>query len=150
MRGWRPSLFDDMKIAKGFDNQESLPLPADQMLAIVDDADSAARAAELLNQNGFTPDDIGILVGPEDARKLDAATGAKGIFAKILTTGLDMGDRDTDYIKKYRRALINGRTVIGVAVKNEDMRTKARQTLKAAHARFITFFGQFVTELLDA
>jgi hypothetical protein len=144
-----PSLCDDMSIAEGFDNQESLPLPADQMLAIVDNAHEANRVAEALNRNGFTPDDIGILVGPEDARKLDAATGAEGIFAKIVTTGIDMGDKDTDYIKKYRRALINGRALIGVAVKNEDMRTKARQTLKGAHARFITFFGRFVTELLD-
>jgi len=150
VRDWRLSLFDDMKSAKRFDNQESLPLPADQMLAIVNDAQSAVYVAEMLNQNGFTPDDIGILVGPEDARKLDAATGAKGIFAKILTTGVDMGDKDTEYIKQYRRALINGRSVIGVKVKTEDMRTKARQTLKAVHARFITFFGQFVTEVLDA
>ncbi|HYY29776.1 MAG TPA: hypothetical protein VE860_17675 [Chthoniobacterales bacterium] len=139
-----------MKIAKGFDNQESLPLPADQMFAIVDDSDKATRVAEVLNQNGFSRDDIGILVGPEDARKLDAATGMKGIFAKILATGIDMGDKDSDYIKKYRRALVNGRVVVGVAVKNEDMRTKARGILRAAHARFITFFGQFVTELLEA
>jgi hypothetical protein len=143
-------LFDDMKNAKGFDNQESLPLPADQMLAIVANENKATHAAEVLNQNGFTWDDIGILVGPEDAQKLNAATGAKGIFAKILTTGIDMGDKDTDYIKKYHRALINGRSVIGVTVKDEDMRTKARQALKAAHARFITFFGQFVTELFEA
>jgi hypothetical protein len=80
----------NMKIAKGFDNQESLPLPANQMLAIVADKDMATHVTEVLNQNGFTPDDIGILVGPQDARKLDAATGAKGIFAKILTTGIDM------------------------------------------------------------
>jgi hypothetical protein len=139
-----------MKQAKEFDNQESLSLPADHMLAVVDDAEKATSLAQVLNQNGFTADDIGILVGPEDARKLDAATGAKGIFAKILTTGIDMGDKDTDYIKKYRRALVNGQTVIGVSVKNEDMRTKARQTLKDGHARFVTFFGRFVTELIEA
>ena len=145
----RSSLLANMNVAKGFDNQDSLPLPADEMLAIVDNAEQATRVAKMLNRTGFTADEIGILVGPEDARKLDAATGAKGIFAKILATGVDMGDKDADYIKKYRSALINGRSVIGVAVKNEESRTKARQTLKAARARFITFFGQLVTELLE-
>jgi hypothetical protein len=30
----------------------------------------------------------------------------------MLTSGVDMGDRDTEYFKQYRRALLDGQTVI--------------------------------------
>jgi hypothetical protein len=86
----------------------------------------------------------------KDAAKLDAASGKKGLFAKLATAGVDMGDRDTDYIKRYRRAVLNGRTVIAVAAKNDDARDRARQILKARGARFITFFGRFVTQVPEA
>ena len=61
-----------------------------------------------------------------------------------------MGDRDTDYLKQYRKALLNGRTVIGVVVKNDATRKTVRKILKERGARFVIFFGQFVTEVLEA
>ena len=61
-----------------------------------------------------------------------------------------MGDRDTDYLKQYRGALLNGRTVIGVVAKDDEARNNARKILKQRGARFITFFGRFVTEVLEA
>ena len=74
---------------------------------------------------------------------------ARTDFSPFLTSGVDMGDRDTDYIKQYRRALLNGRPVIAVVAKDDDDRNKARQILKTRGARFITFFGRFVTEVLE-
>ena len=61
-----------------------------------------------------------------------------------------MGDRDTDYIKRYRTAVRNGQTVIAVAAKDDETRDRARQILKTHGARFITFFGRFVTQVLEA
>ena len=57
---------------------------------------------------------------------------------------------DTDYIKQYRRAVLNGRTVVAVATENYDVRKNATRILKKHGARFITFFGQFVTQVLEA
>ena len=68
----------------------------------------------------------------------------------MLTSGIDMGDRDTEYFKQYRRALMEGSTMIGVEVKNDERRDEVRQILKTHGARFITFFGRFVTEVLEA
>jgi hypothetical protein len=79
-----------------------------------------------------------------------AATGKKGFFAKMLTSGVDMGDRDTEYFKQYRKALLEGHTVIGVEAKNDETRDEVKQILKTHGARFITFFGRFVTEVLEA
>jgi hypothetical protein len=134
-----------MKKASEFDDQESLAIPVNHVLAIIMDSEDARDVVETLNHSGFSPDDIGVLKGMEDAAKLDAASGQNG----LLTSGVDMGDRDTDYIKQYRRALLNGRPVIAVVAKDDDDRNKARQILKTRGARFITFFGRFVTEVLE-
>jgi hypothetical protein len=139
-----------MEQASEFDDQESLTIPADHMLAIIMDSDGATGIVETLNHDSFSPNDIGVLSGMEDAAKLDAASGKKGFFAKLATAGVDMGDRDTDYIKQYRRAVLNGRTVIAVAAKDNDARDRARQILRARGARFITFFDYFFRPLRNA
>lgn len=133
-----------------FDDRESLTIPVNYLFAIVMDPDEANGIVETLIHNGFSPEDIGVLTGMEDAAKLDAVSGEKGFFAKLVISGIDMGDRDSDYIKRYRRALLNGRTVVTVTTKIDLERNKASQILKAHGARFITFFGRFVTEVLEA
>lgn len=138
-----------MEKASKFDNKETLTVPADQILAILMESSDANRIVQTLNENGFSSDEIGILSGTEDAGKLDAAAGKQGFLSKLFTAGIEIGDRDTDYLKQYRRALLNGRTVIGVVAKDDEIRAKARKVLKARGARFITYFGQFVTEVLD-
>ena len=105
------------------------------------------RYVETLNRSGFSPNDIGLLTGTAEAGKLDAATGKKGFFAKMLTSGVDMCDRDTEYFKQYRRALLDGQTVSGVDAKNDETRDQVRQIVKTHGARFITFFGWFVMEI---
>jgi hypothetical protein len=139
-----------MEKASKFDDQESLTVPANQVLAIIMDLSEAKEIVQILSRNGFPADEIGLLTGIEDAEKLDAAAGKQGFFSKLFTAGVEMGDRDTDYLKQYRRALLNGRTVIGVVAKDDEARNKARKILKQRGARFITFFGRFVTEVLEA
>jgi hypothetical protein len=139
-----------MEKATKFDDKESLTVPANQILAILTDSDEANRVVRALNENGFSSDEVGLLTGTADAEKLDAAAGKQGFLSKLFTAGMEMGDRDTDYIKQYRRALLNGRTVLGVVAKDDETRSKARKVLKAGGARFITYFGRFVTEVLDA
>jgi hypothetical protein len=139
-----------MEKASKFDDKKSLTVPANQILAIITESGDANDLVRALNENGFSSDEIGVLTGTGDAEKLDAAAGKQGFLSKLFTAGVEMGDRDTDYLKQYRRALLNGRTVIGVVAKDDETRTKARKVLKAAGARFLTYFGQFVTEVLDA
>ncbi len=74
---------------------------------------------------------------------------ALGLFSKLATTGVDAGDRDTDYIREYRRALLKGSAVIAVDANDDEMRRTAMKILKEGGARFITFFGRFATEVLE-
>jgi hypothetical protein len=138
-----------MKTAKEFENKESISVPANHILAIVRDS-QAKNVVEALARAGLSADDMGVLTGRDDAEKLNAATGKEGFFAKMLTSGVDMGDRDTKYIEQYRNALLDGRTVIGVLAKSDEARDKIRNILKGHGGRFITFFGTFVTEVLEA
>ena len=138
-----------MKSAIEFDDKEKLAVPANHILAVVNSDIEAAIIVEALNKNGFSADEIGVLTGAEESKKLDAATGNKGLFSKLVTTGVDAGDRDTDYMREYRRALLNGSAVIAVVANNHETRESARKILKEGSARFITFFGRFATEVLE-
>jgi hypothetical protein len=138
-----------MKRAIEFDDAENLAVPINHIVAVIHSGVEAAVIAERLNKNGFSADEIGVLAGVADSAKLDAATGKKGLFSKLATTGVDAGDRDTDYIRKYRRALLKGKAIIAVAANDEEMRKAARKIMKEGPARFITFFGRFATEVLE-
>jgi hypothetical protein len=130
-----------MKSANKFGDQESLPVPDNHILEIFKNPEEAKVIVKTLNGNGFSPDGIGLLTGEADAEKLDAATGKKGFFAKVLSSGVDMGDGDTEYFKQHRRAMLEGHMVIGVEAKKDETRDEVRQILKTHGARFITFLA---------
>ncbi len=71
-----------MKEASEFDDRDSLTLPANQVLAIANDLEEARGIVEILSQNGFSSEDIGVLTGTEDAKKLEAAIGKKGFIVQ--------------------------------------------------------------------
>jgi hypothetical protein len=63
-----------MEEASAFDDETSLSVRANQVLAIVMDLDEVKGVVETLSDNGFSSEDIGVLTGTEDAEKLDAPT----------------------------------------------------------------------------
>jgi hypothetical protein len=138
-----------MNEATDFEGKESLGHPRNQVYATFHDAETARRAANELNQIGIEPAGIGLLVGNEDAAKLDAATGEHGFLAKVKRMSLQMGDTDNDYLAHYRRALLEGHAVIAVVTHDDVSRTKVRALLKSCGARAMTYFGQFSTEIWE-
>ena len=66
-----------MKSANKFDDQESLPVPDNHILAIIKNPEEAEVVVEALNESGFSPDDIGLLKGEADAAKLEHVVGGK-------------------------------------------------------------------------
>jgi hypothetical protein len=138
-----------MDEATDFEDEESLGHPRSQVYATFHDEETARRAAKELNQIGIEPAGIGLLVGNEDAAKLDAATGEHGFLAKVARMGLEMGDTDTDYLAYYRRALLEGYAVIAVVTHDDASRTKVRTLLRTYGAHAMTYFGQFSTEVWE-
>jgi hypothetical protein len=138
-----------MDEANDFDGQKSLGHPRDQVYAVIHVEEKARCAAKELNQIGIEPADIGLLIGREDAAKLDAATGEHGFLAKVARIGLEMGDIDTDYLAYYRRALLEGYAVIAVVAHDRTSREKVRTLLRSHSAHAMTYFGQFSTEIWE-
>jgi hypothetical protein len=129
-----------MDEATDFQDQESLGHPRNQVYAVIHVEESARHAAKELNLIG---------VEPGDARKLDAATGEHGFLAKVARIGFQMGDRDSDYLAYYRRALLEGYAVITVVTRDHTSREKVRMLLKTCGAHAMTYFGQFATEIWE-
>jgi hypothetical protein len=72
---------------------------------IINDAERVWRAAKELNNIGVELADIELLIGKEDAAKLDAATGEHGFLAKVARIGLEIGNKDIDYLVYYLAGL---------------------------------------------
>jgi hypothetical protein len=136
--------------ATNFEGKESLGTPVNQVFAIIDPADRVQEAVQALKEAGIKPDEIGVLNGPSDAEKLDAAIGKEGPLAKLASTGADFGDKDTDYLGEYRKALSEGHAVVAVTAKKGEAREELGEILKLHGARFINSFGRFIIERLES
>ena len=138
-----------MKDARKFGDEESLGHPIDQICAIVPGWDSLDKIVHTLSENGFKADAIDLLQGKNDAQKLDEATGKQGVLAKVAKMWPEFGDRDSTYLEQYRKALLQDKAVVRIAVRDEKEASKVRQILKSGGARFLVYFGQFVGEVLE-
>ena len=136
-----------MRDARKFKDEEALDHPIDQICAIVQSQHSLDTIIHTLGENGFKADAIGLLQGKKDAQKLDQATGKQGLLAKVAKMWPEFGD--SAYLEQYRKALIQDKAVVGIAVQDENEASKVRQILKSGGARFLVYFGEFVVEVLE-
>ena len=63
MPSWGGPIRLYLKSANKFDDQESLPVLDNHILAIIKNPEEAKVIVETLNGSGFSPDDIGLLRG---------------------------------------------------------------------------------------
>ncbi len=138
-----------MNDATNFDDQEALSHPINQVFAIIENRNQSATVVAALHGAGSDPEDIGLLAGREDAGKLDAAIGKEGLLAKLASTGADFGDKDTLYLKRYRKALEENQAVVAVVAKKGKTRDELAEILKLHGCTFINSFGRFIIERLE-
>src|SRR5258707_1579858 len=139
-----------MDQAKDFDDKDAVTDPTNRIFAVFDEHKRAQKPVSLLSEEDFRLAEIGLLSGLADAKKLDAASGQTGLFAKLSASGVEMRDRDTHYVKQYRQALHDGKTVLAVVAKGEQMRDHVRHILKSQGAHFVVLFGRFAVEVLES
>jgi hypothetical protein len=130
-----------MNETRDFD-EGSFGHPRTQVYAIIQDAESALRAARELNYLGIKSPDIRLLMGREDATKLEAEDA---LSAKVAGIGLGIGNRDSDHLTDYRGALLEDYAVIAVVTHDCDSREKVRALLKTYGAYAMNNFGQLRT-----
>lgn len=108
--------------------------PTNRIVTIFDNRLNAVEAKSGLIEFGFDEDDVRIFFD-ESASDVDAS-------AKWFA------DTDED-MKKFKRELQSGRTILSIRIKDCDCREEVHKILKTKKARRVTHFGAWVTEVLS-
>jgi hypothetical protein len=135
-----------MKGATDYEDQGDLKNPVNQVIAILPSETDLRKVVADLHSAGFESDDIGVLSGPEDAHKLDAASGKQGWLAKLAQIGPEFGDLDAGHMKEYAEALRRHNRVIAVVATLGSKRREIADLLKPHGAKLINSYGLFSIE----
>jgi hypothetical protein len=117
-----------------------------RLLAVIDEAAAANRAAAALRDAGFPPEAVTVLEGDEDADRIDSLGKVRGPLARVRRLlSFTMVDQMVD-LAVYEAALRDGRAVVAVHARAAADRERAKRALAAEGAHFMNFFGRFATE----
>jgi hypothetical protein len=117
-----------------------------RLMAVLDTAEAAATATSELARAGFGPETVTVLLGNEDADRIDSLGKASGVWTRAWRLlQFTQTDQMVDLVV-YEAALRDGRTVIAVHAPRMKDREQAKRALAAAGAHFINFFGRIATE----
>lgn len=120
--------------------------PTGWLLAVVDDAATAAHAAAAVTAAGIDPADVRVLSG-SDGRAAFAELGASTSPLARLIRGVQFMSMDQmPDLPAYEKGIEEGRTVIAVRPKGRPALLKARDALAENGAHFQNYFGRFMTE----
>lgn len=108
--------------------------PRNHVVCVFDDRKQADQACQELAEMGVPDGQIQEAQGEEAAQDVDASPKW---FA----------DTD-DEIRRFKEELKLGNTVLSVPIAEKQSREKVHAVLKRRDARYITHFGEWVTELM--
>jgi predicted SnoaL-like aldol condensation-catalyzing enzyme len=129
-----------------------IPYPTHRVVGTIADPSDARAAIDALVKTGFGPQDIDVLHGEEDLRRLDPSGADHGFLARFQRTLIRYG-RPAEEDKHLRRHVDDvraGRFVIMVLAKERERRDTAAAVLNAHGAEFVGFYGRWAWESLDA
>src|SRR6266536_4095909 len=116
------------------------------ILAVLDTAEAATTATGELARAGFRPEAITVLLGNEDADRIDSLGKVRGRWTRAWRLlQFTQTDQMVDLVV-YEAALRDGRTVLAVHAPRMKDRERAKRALAAAGAHFMNFFGRIATE----
>jgi hypothetical protein len=117
-----------------------------RLMAVLDNAEAATMATGELSRAGFGPEAVTILLGDEDADRIDSLGKVRGPWTRAWRLlQFTQTDQMVDLVV-YEAALRDGRTVIAVHAPRMKDRDRAKRALDAAGAHFMNFFGRIATE----
>jgi len=117
-----------------------LSYPTNRVVGTIGDADKAKAAIDSLLQAGFDRQEIEILHGEEDLRRLDR-TGVLPQFQRTLSRTFDL--EEFKHLTHHLEDVRAGRFVIMVLAKRRDQRIKAADILNRHGAEFVGFYGRW-------
>jgi uncharacterized protein (TIGR02246 family) len=122
-----------------------IPYPTNRVVGTVADAKNAHAAINALLQAGFDRQDIEILHGDEDVRRLDLTGEEHGFLAQFQRTLIRIAGPAEEYrsLRHHVEDVRAGRFVIMVLAKERDQRMRAADILNAHGAEFVGFYGRW-------
>jgi uncharacterized protein (TIGR02246 family) len=133
------------------DRGNFITYPTNRVVGTIGDADKARAAIDALLQRGFEREEIDILHGEEDLKRLDPTGTGHGFLAQfhrtlIRSLELEEFKHLTHYVEDVRA----GRFVIMVLTKRRVQRIVAADILHQYGAEFVGFYGRWACVELPA
>lgn len=123
--------------------------PAGSLLAVLPDAESAARAAAAARAAGTPDRDITILRGAEGADRLDGTGAVHGVIARLRRlVSFTLMDQLVD-MALYEQAVREGQVVLMVRPGDNERKATAIALLRQHGGHFINHYGRFATEEIE-
>lgn len=120
--------------------------PTGWLLAVVDDAATAAQAAAAVIATGIDPADVRVLSGADGQAAFADLGASPSPLARIIRGVQFMSMDQMPDLPAYEKGTEEGRTVIAVRPKGRPALLKAKDALAANGAHFQNYFGRFMTE----
>jgi len=120
--------------------------PTGRLLAVIDDAAAAGRAAADLVAAGFGRDAVEVLVGDDGRERLGRLGPRPNALSRLVRVfQFLLMDQTPDFLV-YEAALIEGRAVLAVRADRRERMLEAATRLEAGGAHFQNWFGRLATE----
>lgn len=132
--------------------RDFIPYPTNRVVGTVGDAGKTQAATDALLQAGFHREDIEILHGEEDLKRLDRAGAEPGFLAQFQRRVIRAFEAFEEFrhVAHHLEDIRAGRFVIMVLAKRRVQRMVAADILNRYGARFVGFYGRWAWEALPA
>jgi hypothetical protein len=117
-----------------------------RLMGVIDAPADAHAAVDALVRAGFSPEAVTVLLGDEDADRIDSRGKVRGRWTRAWRiVQYTQTDQMVDLVV-YEAALRDGRAVVAVHARRDAERELAKRVLAEAGAHFMNFFGRISTE----
>ena len=127
------------------DSRNFISYPMNRVVGTIADAENARAAVEALLQAGVGREDIDILHGEDDLRRLDPSGAGHGFLAQFQRTLIRLAGpvEESAHLRHHVEDVRAGRFVIMVLAKSQDRRDVVAGILNEHGAEFMGFYGRW-------
>ena len=121
----------------------------DRVLAVLDDPTQVTEAIEDLAREGFDPEEIVVLSGPEGAARIQAPDHERGLLGRLSRYAeLVLGDEPEER-ERYAQEIAAGRFLLAVPA-GDSLKAQVVEVLARHGAHDMEHFGQYHGEPLGS
>ncbi len=126
-------------------SRRMITYPTSRLLGVIDDPEDAPRAVQALLA-ARVGGAVDLLAGDEGLDRLGHLGPKPGPLSRLIRAFQFMTMDQTPDFMVYERALLDGRAVVAVRVRERDRMRLAADILAAHGAHFLNYFGRYMTE----